>query len=251
MPKDLVDDKTKFPPVVRVPIDGDDANGANFELPYQQLTDRTAFINEETLTQGVRRFRRNGSFAELRAVADMLPNDIRVVLGEGFYRYEVASPDAEELPWTVKPLTGVGVWRHVDAVRRPRIERASFPLNIFAPPLQTSSTTFVDAGLTVKLLGARAGERVVVHFNGEFKATGGSTGGILFVALTDGSGAKSTLNETVFGVTPATPHNRAVSAVWDLGVDGDVTVSVQFRVSTAGSTVQIFGPANLLAYIAR
>jgi hypothetical protein len=181
----------------------------------------------------------------------MLPDDIRYVLGEGFYRYEIASPDGEELPWTVKPLSGVGVWRHIDAGRRPRVERASFPLNIFAPPLQTTSTSFVDAGLTVKLLGARAGERVVVHFNGDFRATGAAGGGILYVALIDGAGVKSTLNETIFGVTPATPHNRAVSAVWDLGVDGDVRVSVQFRVSSAGSSVQIYGPANLLAYVAR
>jgi hypothetical protein len=236
---------------VRVPVDGDEANGVNFELPYQQLTDRTAFINEETVTQGVRRFRRNGSFAELRAVSDMLPEDVRLVLGEGFYQYDIASADGEDLPWTVKPLSGVGVWRHVDAAHRPRVERASFPLNIFAPPLQTTSTSFVDAGLHVTLRGARAGERIVVHFNGEFRATGGSGGGILYVALTDGAGTKSTMNETLFGVTPATPHNRAVSGVWDLGVDGDVTVSVQFRVSSAGSSVQIYGPANLLAYIAR
>lgn len=251
MPKDLVDDKTKFPAAVRVPVDGDEANGANFELPYQQLADRTAFLNEETIALGVRRIRRAASFAALRAITGMQQFDVRWVVGEGLYWYDPTSGGSEELPYAVKPATGVGLWLHVDLARRTEIERAFHPYNpFFVPPLETTVTTaWVDSGLAVTLRGANAGERVRAQLSADFRAEGSA--GLYRVLITDGAGVATELPEMLFAMFASAGFQpRTVTGLHHLAASGDVTVKAQFRSSGATKT-QIWGPATLLAELVR
>ncbi|MBI2388628.1 MAG: hypothetical protein HYV09_03340 [Deltaproteobacteria bacterium] len=251
MPKDLLDDKTKFPPVVRVPVDGDEASGANFELPYQQLADRTAFLAEETLSLGVRRVRRVDDFVALRAVALMQPFDVRWVVASGLYWYDATSSDGEDLPWAVKPTLGGGVWRHVDGARRGRIERAFHAYNpFFIPPLETTNNTWTDAGLAVTLRGAAAGERVRIHLNGDFRVEGGA--GIYRVLVIDGAGGVTELPEMIFGMFASAGFQpRTVAGLHQLAASGDVAVKVQFQSSGTSTKTQIWGPATLLAELVR
>jgi hypothetical protein len=251
MPKDLIDDKTKFPTAVRVPVDGDEANGANFELPYQQLADRTAFLNEETISLGVRRVRRAADFTALRAVAGMQQFDVRWVVGEGLYWYDPTSGGSEELPYAVKPSSGVGLWLHVHLGRRSRVERAFHPYNpFFLPPLETTSTAWTDSGLAVTVRGAFEGERLIAQLSADFRVEGSA--GLFRVIVIDGAGTVTELPEMIFGMfSSAGFQPRTVAGLHTLAASGDVTVKVQLRCAGASTKTQIWGPATLLAELVR
>jgi hypothetical protein len=250
MPKDLLDDKTKFPIAVRVPIDGDDANGANFELPYQQLADRTAYLREETETLGVRRVRRVADFPALRAVTELFPFDLRWVVGRGLYWYDAPAAGPEEEPRSIKPASAGGLWRHVDVAYRAEIERAFVPYNFFVPPLSTTSTAWTDSGLTVSLRAGRAGDRVHVRLSADFRADGGAS--LYRVLLVDGAGAAFELPETLLAMFPsAGVQARTLAAVHRLGANGDANVRVQFRAAAGGARAEIIGPATVVAELVR
>lgn len=250
MPKDLLDDKTRFPAVVRVPVDGDEASGANFELPYQQLSDRTAYLREETEALGVRRVRRVADLTVLRALADITPLELRWVVDRGLYWYDATTSDPEEEPWSVKPTSVGGLWRHTHSAYRSEVERAYHPASFFLTPLFTTNTSWTDAGLAVTLRNARAGERVSVLLSGDFKAEG--LAGLYRVLLTDGSGSATELPETMFAMWPSSGvQPRTLVALHRLGSAGDVGVKVQFKTSGASANIQILGPATLVAQLVR
>jgi len=250
MPKDLTDNPALFPTPVSVPIDGELATGAAFEAPYQQLSNRTAYLRDQMEQKGVRRVRRAADFAALRAIADMQVFDVRWVTGYGLYWYDASAVGAEELPWTVWPSTGVGLWRHLESAMRTQIGRAYLVQNFFLPPLYTVNSTWTDSGLAVTLRDAFVGERVRIHLSGDFRAEG--THGLYRVVLTDGAGVATEVPEMLFGsFTGEGTRSRTLGALHVVANAGDLVVKVQFRTLGPSANVQIIGPALLLAELVR
>ncbi|MBI2392828.1 MAG: hypothetical protein HYV09_24800 [Deltaproteobacteria bacterium] len=248
MPKDLIDNAALFPTPVSVPRDGDLATGGAFEVPYQQLANRTAYLREQIETHGVRRVRRSADFGALRGVADMQALDVRWVTGHGVYWYDAATSDAEEPPWSVKPSSGVGLWRHTESARRTEVGRAFH--RFFTVPLSTVNSEWTDAGLAVTLRGAHAREWVQIHLHGDFRVEG--LAGVYRVAVIESDGTLTELPEMAFGMWPAAgTQPRAFCAVHRVGVAGDVNVKVQFKTLGASANVQILGPAALVAQLVR
>src|SRR5579859_2469917 len=157
MPKDLVDSPATFPVPVSVPKDGELATGAAFEGPYQQLANRTAYLRRKIEEIGVDRIERAGGILNLPAVTGMKALDLRLVEDYGLYWYDPTSVAGEQIPWIVRPATGIGRWRHLEFVLRASGGRA-----FYASPVALTSTTTVWAdvpGIAVPLPSLRVNDK--------------------------------------------------------------------------------------------
>ena len=248
MPKDLVDNPAVFPLPVSVPIDGELATGPAFETPYQQLTNRTAYLQAKVDKVGIKRIARAANFTILRALTDMEALDLRWVDEFGLYWYEPGGTGKEEIPWRIKPFSGVGFWRHMQYGLRTKIDNAT--LFDGAPPLTTPSTVFIDVpGLAVTLADAEVGDIVRISFHGAM-GMGGAPASFR-LAVVEGAGAAVPLPEASETMITSGPQPRSWHVIKRVGTAGNVTASLQFKSSGGGSMAIVFSPASLVAEIVR
>jgi len=247
MPKDLSDDKTKFPTAVRVPVDGDDANGANFELPYQQLADRTAYLREETEGLGVRRIRRAAKLDALRTIVPAMTLEMRWVDGYGLFAYDQTLAGPEQLPWRVMSTVAVGGWFNVMSAFRTEVGRAAY-LNLLPRNVAGTGGSVDVPGMTVTLPDAEVGQRVVITFH----ATLGSNGGLgLFnLAVSENSGVSIEVPETGVAIPTGTRASVAWTAMHTVTVTGPLVVKLRTQ-NDPGATSTMSRPTCLVAQLIR
>jgi hypothetical protein len=249
MPKDLSDDKTKFPTAVRVPVDGDDANGANFELPYQQLADRTAYLREETEGQGVRRIRHAGKLDALRTIVPVMQLEMRWVDGYGLFAYDQTLAGPEQLPWRVMSTVAVGGWFNVMFALRSEVGRAAYtnltPRNV---PSSSASVSNDVPGMSVTLPDAGIGQRLVVTFHGLLGSNGGL--GIFRLVVSENGGPGLELPETGVAITTGTRSTVAWTAMHTVTTAGPLVVKLVVQ-NDAGATSTMHRPTCLVAQLIR
>lgn len=246
MPKDLSDDKTKFPTAVRVPVDGDEANGANFELPYQQLADRTAYLREETEAQGVRRIRHAGSLASLKTIVPTMSLEMRWVDGFGLYAYDAALAGPEQLPLRVMSTVAIGGWFNVLFAFRSEVARAAY---VNLTPRNVVSTTMVDIpGMTIAMPEVAAGHRLILTFHGVFGATGGMS--LFQLAVSESGGPDIALDEAGVAITAGTRQAVFWTAMHTVKTAGSLAVKVQTS-ADPGATSSLHRRSCLVAQLVR
>jgi len=244
MPKDLVDDKGKVPLAVRVPVDGDDASGANFELPYQQLTNRTAYLLDQCETQGVRRIRRAAILDCLRFEPSPEPTELRWVDGRGLYAYDPGLAGPDELPWKVMSTVAPGGWLNMLVSLRSTSAKNAYTLPI---PIATSSGAWDDA-LSVTLPDAEPGHRLMVAFHGRLAALGATA--TFQLSVVEATGVDLPLEETTDTVTAATVQLRAWTTQHVVSALGPVTVKLRMRAGPGG-TASLRSNSCLSAHLVR
>jgi len=248
MPKDLVDNPLVFPMPVSVPVDGELATGPAFETPYQQLSNRTAYLQAKVDKIGVKRIARAANFTVLRAITDMEALDLRWVDEFGLYWYEPSGVGKEEIPWRIRPLSGVGFWRHMQYGLRTTIDKVGLPEG--SPAIDTLSTTFVDApGLSVTLVGAEVGDRVTIAFHGQF--TTATAPAQFRLAIQENVGPTIGFPEATETIPITVPLFRTYSVLRTVATAGDAIAKLQFRTTAVGGLARVLGPLSLVAQIVR
>jgi hypothetical protein len=250
MPKPLADNPLMFPGPVIVPVDGDAANGAVFEVPYQALTNRTAYLQRIVDVLGVARVRRAESIADLKAAVGFAPLEVRVVPGAGLFWFDTAGTDPEDIPYVVVPLFASGRWRNFEPDTRSRVASATHITGTIS--VGGAGTTFIDVpGMSVTIPNGRAGDRMIVHFHGSLVSTIGPSG--FRLVYNDGS-VGAAINEAAVNVpassSPGSETFRAWDALRTVGADGAVTVRLQARNTSFGSA-GVVAPACLLVELHR
>lgn len=244
MPKDLVDDKTKFPLAVRVPVDGDDASGANFELPYQQLSNRSAYLLDQCETQGVRRIRRAAVLDFLRFEPAPEPTELRWVDGRGLYAYDPGLGGADELPWKIMSTVAPGGWLNMLVSLRSTSGKSAYTLPI---PIATSTGAWDDA-IAVTLSDAEPGNRLLVAFHGRLAAAGAAA--TFRLSVVEATGTEVPLDETADTITAATVQLRTWTTQHVVSALGPVTVKLRMRAGPGG-TASMRANSCLSAHLVR
>jgi hypothetical protein len=245
MPKDLVDDYSAFPPIVRVPVDGDDANGANFELPYQQLANRTAYLLSETETKGARRLRRVAKIDDLRTDPAGLPSELRWIDGYGLFAWDPAAVIPDDPPWFVQSSVTTGGWFNLLRNFRASVLMTAWRLDAHT----VTSTTYVDLPLMSLVFPAvDTGNTITAHLTGRF-ATVFGTGGIRLIVI-ESDGTMSSGLDAGEPLPIAAPNVRVLQTSRRVVKPGPVTVKVQARAAPSGSLV-MSAPTSLIAELNR
>ncbi len=229
MPKDLTDDKGKFSLAVRVPVDGDDASGINFELPYQQLANRTAYLLDQCETQGVRRIRRAAILDFLRFEPSPFPLELRWVDGYGLFAYDPGLPGPDDLPWKVMSSVAPGGWLNFLVSLRTLAAKTTYTIPV---PILSSAPTFVTA-LSVTLPDAEPGHRLALSFHGRLGAL--TATGAFDLAVSEAGGPDIPLEETADTLTASTVQLRAWTTVHVVTTPGPITAKLRMRAGAGGS----------------
>lgn len=80
---------------------------------WQKLANRTFYLYQRAITEGVKRGRTVENTAALKAIANPADNEMALVEQSGLYLLDIGSSAAEALPWIVQPTTGSGRWFHI------------------------------------------------------------------------------------------------------------------------------------------
>ncbi len=281
MPTNIVE-VDEFTTNVPVPENADDvdadASGA-FRTGRQALANRTKYLKELVVTNGVRKLRRFANTTALRAFTGMSHGDVAIIDTDtylGLYIYDTTVSGANDNPWALKPdgfSDGtVGRWRHLFNsfgasgsngrwFLPPARHFPSLPDFVAVTSPGSATLTFdgsgvIDAGIESSTLTVQ--ESDVVQVRAELSLNPDDTLGVQALLMkSENGGAYAAVADSaswiVLSPLPGTTRTIPTTVSTQITVGAGVT-SVKFKVRLGGAaaaTVTRLGPMRISSTIIR
>jgi hypothetical protein len=239
-----ITDSSSWTATIQTVANGDAGSETNFALAPQGLANRTKYLYDEVITNGIKKIRTAASTAALKALASVSNNDVVFVsAGQGFlYKRNTSGTGSDSGIWYLDHDTESGGW---DLVRNTTSGAGLFGVSRLAgvAAFSTTSSTFATVtGSSIAIAGCKTGD--VVEISAVMKANADTDIVYVEARVTDGAAANNDLTTQRIQVgTAATAQPDIITvplqAYHELAADGTATVVLRAKNNDNATSVTV------------